>query len=59
MNVLYIVLGILVVVVLYVIAAYNGFVRFRVRVNGAWSDIEVQMKRRYNLIPNLVEPLFD
>ena len=47
--------GILVVLVLYVIAIYNGFVRLRVRVNGAWSDIEVQMKRRYNLIPNLVE----
>jgi len=55
MNVLYIVLGLLVVVVLYVITIYNGFVRLRVRVNGAWSDIEVQMKRRYNLIPNLVE----
>lgn len=52
---LYIVLGLVAAVTLYVIATYNGLVKLRVRVNGAWSDIEVQMKRRYNLIPNLVE----
>ena len=40
---------------LYVIAIYNGFVTLRNRVKEAWSDIEVQMKRRYDLIPNLVE----
>ncbi|MCH6588640.1 MAG: LemA family protein, partial [Proteobacteria bacterium] len=34
---------------------YNGLVSLRNRVSEAWSDIEVQMKRRYNLIPNLVE----
>ncbi len=55
MNILYVVLGVIVAVTLYVIVIYNGLVRLRVRVNGAWSDIEVQMKRRYNLIPNLIE----
>ncbi|MDR0646741.1 MAG: LemA family protein [Elusimicrobiota bacterium] len=46
---------ILVLLVLYVIAIYNGLVVLRNRVQEAWSDIEVQMKRRYDLIPNLVE----
>src|SRR3989338_7669470 len=41
--------------VLWVIMAYNGLVRLRYRVKEAWSDIEVQLKRRYDLIPNLVE----
>ncbi len=55
MNILDVVLGVIAAVTLYVIVIYNGLVRLRVRVNGAWSDIEVQMKRRYNLIPNLIE----
>ena len=55
MVALYIVLGILVLVGLYVILTYNALVSLRVRIGEAWSDIEVQMKRRYNLIPNLVE----
>ena len=45
---------IIAVVVLWAVLAYNGFVRFSNRVDEAWSDIEVQMKRRYDLIPNLV-----
>lgn len=45
---------VLVVIVLYVVITYNGFVTLKNRVNEAWSDIEVQMKRRYDLIPNLV-----
>jgi LemA protein len=40
--------------VLWVIFAYNGFIRLVTRAKEAWSDIEVQMKRRYDLIPNLV-----
>ena len=44
-----------VIVVLYLISAYNGLVSFRNRVKEAWSDVQVQMKRRYDLIPNLVE----
>ena len=42
-------------VVLWVIFTFNGLVRKRYRVREAWSDIEVQLKRRYDLIPNLVE----
>lgn len=55
MLILYIVLGIIAVLVLWVILSYNGFVALVNRAKEAWSDIEVQMKRRYDLIPNLVE----
>lgn len=55
MNGLWIIIIVLVVVALYAISVYNGFVVLKNRVNEAWSDIEVQMKRRYDLIPNLVE----
>ncbi len=40
--------------VLYVVFAYNGLITLRNRVKEAWSDIDVQLKRRYDLIPNLV-----
>ena len=50
-----IVLLIIGAVVIWMVVAYNGFVRLRYRVKEAWSDIEVQLKRRYDLIPNLVE----
>lgn len=55
MTTLYIVLGVLALIVLWVVLAYNGFVSLRNRAKEAWSDIEVQMKRRYDLIPNLIE----
>lgn len=55
MTILYIVLAILVLIVLWLIVGYNGFIALRNRAKEAWSDIEVQMKRRYDLIPNLVE----
>lgn len=55
MRFLTIVLIVVGVVILWVIIAYNGLVRLRYRVKEAWSDIEVQLKRRYDLIPNLVE----
>lgn len=42
------------VVVLFVIVSYNGLVTLRNRAQEAWSDIDVQLKRRYDLIPNLV-----
>ncbi|MDX1484489.1 MAG: LemA family protein [Alphaproteobacteria bacterium] len=42
-------------VAFYIMFTYNDFVGLRVRIEEAWSDIEVQMKRRYDLIPNLVE----
>jgi LemA protein len=50
-----ILLVMLVLLVLYAIAIYNSLIVLRNRVKEAWSDIEVQMKRRYDLIPNLVE----
>ena len=43
------------VVVLWSIAIYNGLIKLRNRTDEAWSDIDVQLKRRYNLIPNLIE----
>ena len=55
MNFTYILLGIIAVVLAWGIAAYNGFVRLVNRVKEAWADIDVQLKRRYDLIPNLVE----
>lgn len=55
MNPLYIGLGILAIVVLWAVFAYNRFVSLVNRAKEAWSDIEVQMKRRYDLIPNLVD----
>lgn len=50
-----IILIVLAVLVLWVIVAYNGLVMARNRVKESWSDIDVQLKRRYDLIPNLVE----
>ena len=55
MTLTYIVLAVLVVIIIWAIAAYNGFVTLTNRVREAWSDIDVQLKRRYDLIPNLVE----
>ena len=49
------VLVIIAAVVVFIIAMYNGLVRLRVQCDNAWSDIEVQLKRRYDLVPNLVE----
>lgn len=43
------------VVVLFIIYIYNSLIRLRVRVHNAWSQIDVQLKRRYDLIPNLVD----
>lgn len=48
------VLGIIAVIVIAIIGLYNSLIRSRNRVDEAWSDIEVQLKRRYDLIPNLV-----
>lgn len=51
---LYIALGILVVVGIFIWMTYNGLVTLKIRVDEAWSDITVQLKRRADLIPNLV-----
>jgi LemA protein len=52
---LWIVLAIVVVLVIVVIVTYNGLIRSRNQVENAWSQIDVQLKRRIDLIPNLVE----
>jgi len=55
MTILYIILAIVVILIIWAVASYNGFVTLTQRVKEAWSDIDVQLKRRYDLIPNLVE----
>src|ERR1700693_2516484 len=50
-----IILVVLVLLVIFGVGMYNGLVRLRVQCDNAWSDIDVQLKRRYDLIPNLVE----
>jgi LemA protein len=55
MIALWIVLGILVILILFVIGAYNSLVRLRNQVKNAWAQIDVQLKRRHDLIPNLIE----
>lgn len=53
--IVWIVLGIIVLITLWLIAVYNGLITLKNRTQEAWSDIDVQLKRRYDLIPNLVE----
>jgi LemA protein len=55
MWVLIVLLAIILVVFLLLVALYNRLVRYRNRVDNAWAQIEVQLKRRWDLIPNLVE----
>jgi len=55
MAALIIVLAIIAIVVLFIIGLYNALVRLRRRCDNAWAQIDVQLKRRYDLIPNLVE----
>ncbi len=54
MSTLYIVLGIIIAFILYLIFKYNGFITLKNRAQEAWADVDVQLKRRYDLIPNLV-----
>src|SRR5690606_36736504 len=53
--IVWIVLAIVVLLAIYVIVTYNGLVSLRNRIENAWAQIDVQLKRRYDLIPNLVE----
>ncbi len=50
-----IVLAIIAVLIIWFVALYNGFIKRINRAKEAWADIDVQMKRRYDLIPNLIE----
>jgi len=50
-----VVLGVAVLIIGWIIAVYNGLITLKNRTEEAWSDIDVQLKRRYDLIPNLVE----
>src|SRR6266536_5056372 len=51
----WVILAILVIIAFVLIGMYNSLVQLRVRTDTAWSDIDVQLKRRHDLIPNLVE----
>ena len=53
--VIVVIVGIVLLLGLFLAGMYNGLIRSRVRVNEAWSGIDVQLKRRASLIPNLVE----
>jgi LemA protein len=55
MTIWYIIIIVLAIIVLWIIAIFNGLIRLRNRTDEAWSDIDVQLKRRHDLIPNLIE----
>lgn len=54
-TLLYVILGLVALLVLWLIGVFNGLVTLKNRIKEAWSDIDVQLKRRYDLIPNLIE----
>lgn len=51
----WIILAVVVAIIIFVIALYNGLVQLKIRADASWSDIDVQLKRRHDLVPNLVE----
>lgn len=51
---LYIIVGIIIILSLWLIALYNGIIKLKNRTDESWSDIDVQLKRRHDLIPNLI-----
>ena len=55
MPIIYIIIAVVVLLVLAIIAIYNGLVKARLKVDNAWSQIDVQLQRRFDLIPNFVE----
>lgn len=54
MITMYIIIGVVAIIIIWAIASYNGFITLINRAKEAWSDIDIQLKRRYDLIPNLV-----
>ena len=55
METVYIIIGIAAIILIIMVSTYNSLVRLRNRVKNAWAQIDVQLKRRHDLIPNLVE----
>lgn len=55
MIAVWVIIGVVVIIIIAFIATYNGLVRLRNQVKNAWAQIDVQLKRRHDLIPNLVE----
>ena len=55
MTILWVILGVVVLIILWLIGVFNGLITLKNRTKEAWSDIDVQLKRRYDLIPNLIE----
>lgn len=54
MSTPFILLAVVIVIALWLVATYNGLIRLKNQTDEAWSDIDVQLKRRYDLIPNLI-----
>jgi len=54
-SILFVLLGIILALIIFLIVMYNGLVRSRQKVQNAWSQIDVQLQRRFDLIPNLIE----
>ena len=54
-TITYIIIATVVIIALWLISIYNGLIRLKNRVDEGWSDIDVQLKRRFDLIPNLIE----
>ena len=54
-TIMWVVLAVIAVTVVWLIAVYNGLIKLKTRTEEAWSDIDVQLKRRYDLIPNLID----
>lgn len=55
LNIIWIIAGVVAIGIFWLIVVYNGLIRTKNRVAEGWSDIQVQLKRRYDLIPNLIE----
>jgi len=55
MIIVYIIIAVIVIAIFWLVGVYNGLIKLKNQTNEAWADIDVQLKRRYDLIPNLVE----